>query len=595
MNAPDPAARPAEPWADAQLAAALFAVDPAGVGGVSLRAYAGPVRDTWMLGLQTLIPAGTPWLRTPASIGDAALLGGLDLPATLNSGRPINQRGLLARAHGGVLLVGMAERLAAGTAARLTGAMDTRTVSMARDGVRGKADAAFGVVAMDESEADDEAPAPALLDRMAFLVDLRAVGLREARAGETTTAAVAAARALLPFVTIEEDAISALCRSAWALGIAPLRPCLLAMNVARAQAALAGRTVASLADAAVAARLVLSPRASIMPDDQQAETQASAPPDPSEESQGRQGDEQEDRPQKTRGSAAPADVVLDAAKAAIPLDLLARLRTPAAQRKQQRNAGRAGAPASSLRGRPIGVREAAPRDSQRLNVVETLRAAAPWQRLRRAEAGAGLDQTILIRTRDFRTQKLEQRSRTTTIFVVDASGSSAFNRLAEVKGAVEMLLADCYRRRDEVAVLAFRGKGTTLLLPPTRSLVRAKRSLAGLPGGGSTPLAAAIQAGAMLALSVRRGGFTPTLVFLTDGSGNIALDGAAGRARAGEDATLAGRQLRALALRAVLVDTSPRPHTAARILAEGMGALYLPLPYADAAALSRRVKAAASG
>ena len=116
-----------------------------------------------------------------------------------------------------------------------------------------------------------------------------------------------------------------------------------------------------------------------------------------------------------------------------------------------------------------------------------------------------------LRREDFRVTRREQRSRTTTIFVVDASGSLALDRLAEAKGAVELLLADCYQRRDEVAVLAFRGRGAVLLLPPTRSLVRAKRSLATLPGGGGTPLAAGIDAGFLLAESVRRDGDMPTL------------------------------------------------------------------------------------
>ncbi len=140
-----------------------------------------------------------------------------------------------------------------------------------------------------------------------------------------------------------------------------------------------------------------------------------------------------------------------------------------------------------------------------------------------------------MRREDFRVSRFKQRSETTTVFVVDASGSSALHRLAEAKGAVELLLADCYVRRDSVALIAFRGRRAELLLPPTRSLVRAKRSLAGLPGGGGTPLAAGIDAALALADAMRRRGATPVVVPLTDGRANIARDGA-GRARAGADA-----------------------------------------------------------
>ena len=114
-----------------------------------------------------------------------------------------------------------------------------------------------------------------------------------------------------------------------------------------------------------------------------------------------------------------------------------------------------------------------------------------------------------------------------TISSSDASsgslgGSSALHRLAEAKGAVELLLADCYVRRDSVAVLAFRGRSAELLLPPTRSLVRAKRSLAELPGGGGTPLAAGIDAARELAFAVRRRGDTAVVVVLSDGRANLA-------------------------------------------------------------------------
>jgi magnesium chelatase subunit D len=154
------------------------------------------------------------------------------------------------------------------------------------------------------------------------------------------------------------------------------------------------------------------------------------------------------------------------------------------------------------------------------------------------------------------------------------------------------LLADCYVRRDSVAVIAFRGVGAELLLPPTRSLVRAKRSLAGLPGGGGTPLAAGIASAHALADAVRRRGATPVVVLLTDGRANIARDGTPGRARASEDALAAARQMRIEGFAALLLDTSPQAQDTARELAAAMGARYLPLPYAGAAMLSQAVRAA---
>jgi magnesium chelatase subunit D len=149
-------------------------------------------------------------------------------------------------------------------------------------------------------------------------------------------------------------------------------------------------------------------------------------------------------------------------------------------------------------------------------------------------------------------------------------------------------------RRDRVALLAFRGRGADLLLPPTRSLVRAKRSLAGLPGGGGTPLAAGIEAGLALADAVGRKGETPVVILLTDGRANVARDGKGGRARAEEDALTAARAVRAAGVKVLLVDTAPHPQPLARRLAGEMDAVYLPLPYADAAVLSRAVLAMAS-
>jgi magnesium chelatase subunit D len=134
-------------------------------------------------------------------------------------------------------------------------------------------------------------------------------------------------------------------------------------------------------------------------------------------------------------------------------------------------------------------------------------------------------------------------------------------------------------------------------LPPTRSLVRAKRSLAGLPGGGGTPLASALDAAGLLAQAIVRRGGTPVIALLTDGRANIARDGSPGREAAQADALASARQLRTVGAQTLMVDTSPRSSAPglARQLADVMGAHYLLLPQADAASLSRAVQAAQRG
>jgi magnesium chelatase subunit D len=570
-------------WDDAALAATLFAIDPAGTVGVRLRAGAGPVRDRWLALLRALLPPSAPLRRVPVEIPDARLLGGLDLAATLRAGRPVFERGLLAELDGGVAVIVMAERLAPGTAARLAASLDTGAVAIERDGTSARLPSRFGVVALDEGAHEDETPPAALLDRLAFHVDLAAVGAREAVASPCDSGAVARARGRLAGVQTAPDVLDALCGAALALGIASLRAPVAALRVARACAALHGRTTVAEEDAAVAARLVLAPRATVVP----APAEGPAPDDPGPD----QPETEAPHPDRDRPL---EDLVVEAAAASLPPELLAQLRVGSAGRARPRTQGRAGAlRTAATRGRPAGTRRGEPGAGARLNVVETLRAAAPWQPLRRRESGRTTAR-VVVRREDFRITRHKHRDQTTTIFVVDASGSAALHRLAEAKGAVELLLADCYVRRDRVALLAFRGKAVELLLPPTRSLVRAKRSLAGLPGGGGTPLAAAIDAATALADAVRRRGETPIVVLLTDGRANVARNGDPGRANAEADALAAARQARAAALTALVVDTSPRAQPEAQRLAAEMSARYLALPYANATALSRAIQAAAT-
>ena len=602
---------------DAATIAALFAVDPAGLGGVALRAPACAARDEWLALLRTLLPSESPFRRVPLNTGDTALLGGLDLGATLQAGRPVALQGLLAQADGGVLVLAMAERMTTGAAARFGSVLDSGQVLLQRDGLDRVLPARVGMVALDEgADADEQLPA-SLAERLAF--HLRMDSQVEDEEGPQWTAdEVRSARQRVGRVQMAPEWVQALCAAAMALGVDSLRTSLFAARAARAAAALAGSDTVEEEHIAVAARVVLAPRATRLPsapEQQEPEPpqEPASPPEPAdkpepepppEPPQDAQDDtKNEDKDDADSQPPDPQEIaerVLEAAQAAIPASLLASLKIGALQRAKTPTSGSAGAAQkNALRGRPVGARKGEPRAGQRINVLETLRAAAPWQKLRRsalalASASAPvMTPRIVVRKEDFHVTRFRQLGQTTTVFVVDASGSSALNRLAEAKGAVELLLADCYVRRDSVAVLAFRGKVAEVLLPPTRSLVRAKRSLAGLPGGGGTPLATAIDAAAALAGHIKRKGETPIVVLLTDGKANIARDGSAGRGPAASDALAAATQLRSIGVSVLLVDTSPQPQNSAEQLAVAMGAQYLALPYGGAQSLNQAVRTVA--
>ena len=579
---------------DATLAASLFAVDPAGLGGVCLRSQVHPARDQWLHLLRALLPLAAPLRRVPFNIADSRLLGGLDLAATLKANKLVAERGVLAAADGGVVVVSMAERLTTHTAACLNAVLDSGEVVLPREGVFLQHSARVGIVALDEGIAEDEFVPHSLLDRLAFLIDLNGLSMRVPLTPLHLPEDILAARELLSGVLVAADVLATLCATALALGAGSPRVSLLACRAARAAAALEGRINVNEADAVLAAKLVLAPRAAIAPQPaQQEQPEEPAPQTADAFPPGRGADGPENQAQ-AEPTEELASRVLAAAQAAIPPGLLARLHAAAALTSSRSGGGgksgvlrRAG-----TRGRPAGIRSGPPRANARLNVIETLRAAAPWQKLRGRPADGS--SRVRVEAADFRVTRYKQRTATLTIFAVDASGSAALNRLAEAKGAVELLLADCYIRRDQVAVISFRGRTAELLLPPTRSLVRAKRSLAALPGGGGTPLAAAIDASVELALQAQRRGETPTLVMLTDGRANVARNGAAGREAAHGDALRASGTVRLSKIKALFIDTSPRANVLANELAAAMHAQYVPLPFANSRALSDIVRAAAA-
>lgn len=554
---------------------ALAALMPTRLGGVIVEAASPDASAHLAQQLSGWMNNSARAVRIPPGISDEALLGGLDLAATLAAGRPMIQPGLLAAANDGCLVIPMAERLPRRTAAQISRALDCASVTTEREGVSTSAPSRFAMLLFSDPAGESETLPSILASRIAFC--LPGAYLAAQWAPRFSSSDLRAARARLPDVEIADAFIEAIASACETLCIADPRVLDFACASMRGLAALSGEPRVQEAHAELAASLVLGPR---MPPQVDAEITPPAPPPPEtkNENKGDDGPSVDDL----------AELVVAAANYSARIDAEVRREKIRRRMKGEVASGKSGDIVDSWqRGSRMGARAGDPRRQGRLDLIATLRAAAPWQKIRpRREGGP----PIAIRAADFRLKRFRHRSEAVVIFAVDASGSSAMNRLAEAKGAVEFLLSGCYARRESVAVLAFRRQAAEVLLPPTRSLTRVKRSLAGLPGGGGTPLAAGISAAQILGEQELRRRRSPYIVFLSDGQANVALDGVGGREGGGADASRMARRLKGAHLPILFLDTSRRPNADARRLSEEMGALYRPLPFADGKSVSDTVR-----
>ena len=547
-----------------QLALTLLAVDPAGLGGLHLRARAGPVRDMFCAPLKAMFPNAR---RISPSISDLQLFGGVDIGETLTRGEIIRAKGILETPA--PLLFTMAERCEPGLAARLAQSLDTST--------------GHALILLDEGSEDDEIAPKTLTERLAFFVDLE--GLRHVELAQMVMeeADIAAAQNRLSSIEIPKDVPVALAVTAVRFGIDSLRAPLIALAAARANAALNNRKTVNEDDLQIAVQLVYAHRATQMPvEDEAEEPEEDTQPDDTPDTQSPDQDESELN--------LPDELLIEAVKAVLPFDVLAMLEGAGRVKTATGSGGAGQKKRGNRRGRPLPSRAGRLDGGNRIDLVATLRAAVPWQTIRRKQNPERTG--VLIRPSDIHVKVFQEVSDRLVIFAVDASGSSAVARLSEAKGAVELMLADAYARRDHVALIAFRGEGAELILPPTRSLVQTKRRLAGLPGGGGTPLASGLKAAAELVQRVRAQGLSPSIAVLTDGRANVPLPGKTGRAAANEDAQAMARHVRSLNIPSAMIDTSVRPHRDLRTLCGEMDAKYIPLPRADAKGLSRAIETA---
>lgn len=606
----------------ARQALLLLAVDPR-LGGAVLGAGVGTGKSTLMRSFAHLLEMveeriaqgngdspplkakDAPFVELPLGVTEDRLLGGLDLEATLATGVRVHRSGLLARANTGMLYADAVNLLDDSVINHLLAALDSGVVRVERDGLSMVERSRFGMLATyDPAEGP---PRRHLLDRIGLVVAPISQAPTVARAEvvrrnlrnsngkpnedwvdeeELLAAMIAAARDTLPSVRISDDQLKQLIGAALALGVEGQRADLFATRAALAAAALAGRDEVNEEDLERAIRYVILPRATRAPqfEPEEAPDQPPPPPEsPPEENE----DEQppEDQP-PTPPDEVPTieDLVLSALDSDVPLDVL---ETPFMMRRQGRSGSRG--TTSGQRGRHIRSIPGRPGDG-RLDIIATLRAAAPWQRTRREHIDVrrkGPQPRILLRADDLHIKKFRSKAGTLFCFVVDASGSMALHRMRQAKGAINTLLQQAYVHRDQVALLAFRGERAELLLPPSQSVELAKRALDVLPTGGGTPLGAALLSAYQIAEQASsRGIHRTTIVLITDGRPNVplnpdpSLDKQQRMAIAQEEVQRLSGKLRAAGIGAVVIDTQRSfvSRGEAQKLASWLGGRYVYLP-----------------
>ena len=577
-----------------RLALLLAAVDPA-IGGVLIQGAKGTAKSTIVRSLAALLPSGR--LRTLAlGTTEDRLVGGLDLETTLTDGAPHFQPGLLAETDGGILYVDEVNLLDDHLVDLVLDAAASGVVTIEREGFSRTQPARFALVGTMNPE--EGALRPQLLDRFGLCVEVTGAWDVDERveimarrfafdADPTGFAASWAAaeaglagrlrqaREAVPGVVLGRGLSEQIAELAMDAQAAGHRAELAMGRAARAHAAWCGRSRVTRQDVDAVAELVLAHRRRHIPPPPQV---------PAEPSPGRQGETtrqsemtqppptdpgpprsseppsepcEPSEPPGTAGDPAPDQVAgVGELFRVRPLDL-------GTSRPGRSGSGRRTTTVSDdARGRYIRSRPTP--QSVDLALDATLRAGAVHQRSRRRRAAElgdpRRDLAVIIEPSDWRRKVRIRQAGSLVVLCVDASGSmGARGRMAASKGAVLSLLLDAYVKRDQVSLVSFRGTGAQVLVEPTSSIETAERRLRELPVGGRTPLAAGlVRVSELLRRALLRDpALRPLVIVVTDGRGNVGLEGRVSRAASAEAVQVAGQLARDDRVTWVIVDTEP--------------------------------------